>query len=617
MISEIITIIGFTIIFSLALINVYFLKYAERFFKDPEEFQQSHTMFLIILFALILHSLYHFSEHFGLPYGPIFEITSVYLIVAVMAKATKHALYLEISAEIKKERKVRELMEYRAIQSRLGDTSKELVETKNFFNNIIQSSADAIVASGIDKKITYFSKGAEELFEIKASDVIGHNVLDLYPKEFLRKKDRMDRARELKEKGYIKNMTLKISTPSNKFKSISLSISSLMGEDKKIKGTVGVAKDITDEVRAANEIRQLKELSDKILEGMPEGLLLLDLKFRIARVNKSFVRITGIEKKEIAGKNILEYMKIPVAEKLFEAMNLKKKFSYVAFNEKTIKPEEFTFNLDGEEKTLTDYWTPVFDREGRVEFVLIILQEITLRKELEKSLMEQAEQLQKSNELKDIFTDIMRHDILNPIGVIKNYAEIITLEDINPLVKRSVDAISRNVEKTVEMIDAASKLEKIESVEQIDFETLDLGVLLRDAVENTTVRAAEKGMKIIMESEGSYPATVSSFIGAVFLNLLTNAIKYSPENTEIRVGVIDLDTAWKVYVKDRGEGISDRYKETIFTRFERLQKEGVKGTGLGLAIVKRIVEIHSGNVWVEDNPGGGSVFYVELPKEFK
>ncbi len=614
MIFALLAIIGLSVGLSLAIIVIYFLRYFQRYYKEAEEFQRSYNLLLALLLALILHSLYLLGKYYYESTRFIFETASILIFLAAMVSLTRQAIVLEVTKEVRKEGKVRELMEFRALEGRLGDASRELAETRNFFNSIIQSTADAIIASDDKKNITYFSHGAEEIFQVKASDVLGHNVLNLYPKEFLRRKDRVNRARELRQKGHIKNMTLRISTPSGEHKIISLSLSLLKGSDGRVKGTVGVAKDITEEQRVATEIRQLKELSDRILEGVPEGLLLLDLKFRISRVNKRFEEITGIGKEEIIGKNALEYMKIPAAERLFDAMKLKEKFSFVAYNGETIKPEEFTIYHEGR-RTLTDYWAPVFDREGRVEFVLIIIRDITRRKKLEESLVKQADQLKKSNELKDIFTDIMRHDILNPIGVIKNYAELISLEKINPMVSRSIDAISRNVEKTVEMIDNASKLESITSVEEIEFEEKDLVTILEDAVETASLRASEKNMRILQETTGPCPAKVSSFIGAVFLNLLTNAVKYSPENSEIKTGIIDDGHLWKVYVKDTGEGIEDRYKETIFTRFERLQKEGVKGTGLGLAIVKRIVEIHRGRVWVEDNPGGGSIFYVELPKD--
>ena len=90
-------------------------------------------------------------------------------------------------------------------------------------------------------------------------------------------------------------------------------------------------------------------------------------------------------------------------------------------------------------------------------------------------------------------------------------------------------------------------------------------------------------------------------------------MKYSPENTQITVGIKADGDDWMISVKDRGNRIQDEYKKIIFERFKRIEKRGVKGTGLGLSIVKRIVDIHKGKVWVEDNPEGGNIFLVTIP----
>jgi signal transduction histidine kinase len=100
----------------------------------------------------------------------------------------------------------------------------------------------------------------------------------------------------------------------------------------------------------------------------------------------------------------------------------------------------------------------------------------------------------------------------------------------------------------------------------------------------------------------------------LFSNLVSNALKYASEGKMIEIGIRDTDDSWTVHVKDWGKGIEDEYKEKIFTRFKRLDKGGVKGSGLGLAIAQRIVDLHQGDIWVEDNPEGGSVFFVRLPK---
>jgi signal transduction histidine kinase len=78
--------------------------------------------------------------------------------------------------------------------------------------------------------------------------------------------------------------------------------------------------------------------------------------------------------------------------------------------------------------------------------------------------------------------------------------------------------------------------------------------------------------------------------------------------------VSDAGDRWRVSFADSGEGIAYADRERVFTRFERAAKEGVKGTGLGLAIARRIVELHGGRIWIEDNPRGGAVFCVVLPK---
>ncbi len=96
--------------------------------------------------------------------------------------------------------------------------------------------------------------------------------------------------------------------------------------------------------------------------------------------------------------------------------------------------------------------------------------------------------------------------------------------------------------------------------------------------------------------------------------MISNAVKYSPEEKKIEVNILDEVGYFKIYVKDWGHGIKGEDKEKIFTRFQRVDKKGVRGTGLGLAIVRRIVDLHGGRVWVEDNPEGGCVFYVKIPK---
>ncbi len=230
-----------------------------------------------------------------------------------------------------------------------------------------------------------------------------------------------------------------------------------------------------------------------------------------------------------------------------------------------------------------------------------------------ESLKLYAVELRNSNNLKDLFTDIISHDLLNPVGIIKNFSELM-LREKKEIKDENIKAVKRNSEKAIEIIESAALFSRVQELKKEDFEDLDLGNIIAEETNNLIPNASLKKIKIDLVLEDEYPVKGARFLGNVFSNLISNAIKYSPPESSIILRIDKRDGAFRFSVKDQGEGIEDTYKESIFTRFERLSREGVKGSGLGLAIVKRIVELHEGKVWVEDNPEGGSIFIVEIPR---
>jgi signal transduction histidine kinase len=233
---------------------------------------------------------------------------------------------------------------------------------------------------------------------------------------------------------------------------------------------------------------------------------------------------------------------------------------------------------------------------------------------LEEKVRIRTKELLASNKLKDLFMDIMRHDLLNPAGVVRTNSQLALMDEKDIKKKEPLEKIERNSNRMIRMIENASILAKLESGEKIDFKEEDFGVMLKGSVEELSERAKEKEMKIKVYAEGKFPAVVNPLIQNVFSNFISNAIKYSPEKTEIVAGIKKKNEDWLVYVEDRGEGIPAKYKKAIFERFTRLEKGAIKGSGLGLAISKKIAEAHNGKIWVRDHKGGGSVFYVLIPR---
>ncbi len=231
----------------------------------------------------------------------------------------------------------------------------------------------------------------------------------------------------------------------------------------------------------------------------------------------------------------------------------------------------------------------------------------------EHGLAERARELAASNRMKDLFADVMRHDLLNPAGVIGYYADYLLEGAPDERTRESGLRIKRTVDRLSLMIREAAHFTQLQEAQGIDCRELDLGAVVADALGDLRAGGRREAVCLLYPSGARFPLRANPMIANVFANLLTNAGKYGGAG-RIDVTIDDHRAWWTVSVADHGEGIRDEDKERVFCRFERLHKEGVKGSGLGLAIARHIVELHHGRIWVEDNTGGGAVFKVRLPK---
>lgn len=220
-------------------------------------------------------------------------------------------------------------------------------------------------------------------------------------------------------------------------------------------------------------------------------------------------------------------------------------------------------------------------------------------------------ELRRSNQLKELFLDILRHDLLNPTGSIRSAAELLLQEFPD---REELRIIVKSANKLVSIIESAARLAKLQAVQEIKREELDLREVVERAVEQTRAQFERAGMEVENRIEKPLIVNANPVIEEVFVNLLSNAAKYASDGKRVEIYATEQEESVTVCIRDFGPGVPDEDKEEIFRRFERRDKRGVRGIGLGLAIVKRIVELHRGEVWVEDNTPRGAVFCVSLPR---
>ena len=379
---------------------------------------------------------------------------------------------------------------------------------------------------------------------------------------------------------------------------------------------------------AQKNLTESREYLQTLISSMDDGIMVINENHLIFDANPGAMKITGLDESEIIGSycyKVLHNKEEPCCDEILpNGTKLCDSTDYVcpvrsAFqgNESGRTAIHTYVDQEGRTYSVDLYASPIRDSDGMVTQVVLVSRDFTKRQKLEKQLKDYTKQLEQSNKLKDLFTDILRHDLMNPIGIIKVYSEILLddMEDKDIKNKERIAAINKNAQKLIEMIEDTTKLSKLESEEKLEFEKMDLNSIIKDVINELRYLLIEKDITVNYNGGDEYPAFVNPIINDVFLNLMTNAIKYSARGKEIIIDIKDAGEYWEVSVTDFGIGIKDEYKDMIFERFTRFNKGGVKGAGLGLAIVKRIIDLHHGKVWVEDNPEGGSIFYVNIPKD--
>lgn len=240
--------------------------------------------------------------------------------------------------------------------------------------------------------------------------------------------------------------------------------------------------------------------------------------------------------------------------------------------------------------------------------------------EQKETISVQSVDLRKHIEDKEYIIRILAHDLKNPLSNITSLIHLMATEEDPELRDKYVDMISQSSEKSQHLINSVLEMELTDQENlKINWEEIDLKEMLRDMVEQMEIRAHKKEIELILEDSNIQHATVKgdrTYMPLIFENFISNALKFSEYNTQVRIFIENQEGKVQVKITDQGPGIKEEERQNLFKKFSKLSArptDGESSSGLGLSLVKRYAELLQGRVWYEGEFGVGSTFGVEFP----
>ncbi len=263
---------------------------------------------------------------------------------------------------------------------------------------------------------------------------------------------------------------------------------------------------------------------------------------------------------------------------------------------------------------------PLKEGDGVLQGGVVVFRDVTSSKRAEEAILYAKEEAERASRFKDQFLSTMSHELRTPLNAVLGFSDLLADERYGPLNERQrryVKNIHTGGRHLLRLINDILDLSKIEAGRlELAIESVQVGTAFAEVLSTMQPLADKKSQTLSQHAETDLHVRADATrFKQVLMNLIGNAIKFTPEGGRIELAARLMDGQVRVDVRDTGPGIPPEEQKRIFEAFYRLRQSGkaTEGTGLGLAITQRLVELHGGQLGLESQPGKGSCFYFSLP----
>ncbi|NPA91998.1 MAG: GAF domain-containing protein [Chloroflexi bacterium] len=339
-----------------------------------------------------------------------------------------------------------------------------------------------------------------------------------------------------------------------------------------------------------------------IIENSADGIMILDAECRVEVINRALSRMTGWPPERARGQmgGTVLHLENATGPDPCEKLRRGEVIREQIYREgDIIRPGHPRI-------TVGVTYTPVFDDEGELQYIIVNVNDITRFREAE--------------EMKSTFISVISHELKTPVALIKGYAATLRREDVQwdeETIREGLAIIEEEADRLTQLIDNLLDASRIQAGGlKLEMDEVNLKDLIERVVKGFRMQTAAH--EIITDVPEDLPPVWGDRerIRQILSNLLSNAIKYSPRGGVIRVGAWAEGDYVTVYVADQGIGIPEEEQANLFDKFYRVDsslRRRTQGAGLGLYLAKALVEAHGGRIWVHSKPGAGATFFFTLP----
>jgi PAS domain S-box-containing protein len=376
---------------------------------------------------------------------------------------------------------------------------------------------------------------------------------------------------------------------------------------------IQVLQSFADQAAIAVHNAQLYEQMDQerrqlaaVLQHSADGVMILHPDLTIVSFNHALERMTGWQISDAMGapySEVIQWQRVDQGD-LQRALDDGWPGGQAS---ETLYVEGDLLRRDGLTQSVAIIYSPLLDASGQLTSIIANVRDIT--------------NFRRAQEMQNTFISTVSHELKTPVALIKGHAATLRREDVEfppPFVREYSEIIEDESDRLTELIEnllTASRIQADRNL-QLNLGDVRLDALAARVIERFATQTRKHTLTLNFPPDFPVVSGDEPRLRQVFDNLVSNAIKYSPEGGEIAICGRTDDAQVTICVRDQGVGLSAADQERVFERFYRVDgalSRRTQGTGLGLFLTRAIVEAHGGRIWVESTPGKGSTFFFSLP----